>query len=248
MDALAESERNLAHATRLALLGELTASIAHEINQPLGAILSNAEAAEMLLNAGKLDQVGQILADIRRDDLRASEVIQHVRGLVGRREPRLERVEINDVVTLALRLVSAEAERRGVRIETQLADGLPAIEGERIALKQVLLNLTLNGMEAMGDTSAIRRRMVVTTQASGAEWVEIAVFDAGPGIPEEKLGRIFDSFFTTKENGMGLGLAMCRSIAEAHRGMITVENNPRGGAAFRLRLPAGFGHKPEPRL
>jgi len=248
LDALAESERNLAHATRLALLGELTASIAHEINQPLGAILSNAEAAEMLLSAGKTDQVAQILADIRRDDLRASEVIQHVRGLVGRKDPRLERLDVNEVVTRTLGLASAEAQRRAVRIETQLADGLPAIEGERIALKQVLLNLILNGMEAMSETPAVRRRMVVTTQASGPDWVEIAVFDSGPGIPEEKLGRIFDSFFTTKENGMGLGLAMCRSIVEAHRGSIAVENNPRGGAAFRLRLPANFGHKPAVRL
>jgi len=242
-EALVEAERHLAHASRLALLGELTASIAHEINQPLGAILSNAEAAEMLMDSGELGELRQILADIRRDDLRASEVILNVRSLVGKRTPHFVELRLNDMVDMALRLAAAEARRRGVLLEAHPEPGLPPIQGEPVQLKQLLLNLIINGMDAMAGTPPAQRRIVVRT-GRGPGRVEVSVADAGHGIAPEKLPHIFESFFTTKEHGMGLGLAMVRSIAEAHRGTMTAENQPGGGATFRLRLPVEERHHP----
>jgi PAS domain S-box-containing protein len=236
-EALAEAERNLAHAARLALVGELTASIAHEINQPLGAILSNAEAGEMLVDSGSFDEVKQIFADIRADDLRASEVIQHVCGLVAKRTPQFAPVQINEVVEIAMDLAAREARRRTVNLHADLADELPLIEGERVQLKQVLLNLMLNSMDAMRATDPAHRQITVRTSCERGMFIEISVTDAGHGIASSELPRIFESFFTTKEMGMGLGLAMSRSIAEAHRGSITAENNAGCGATFRLRLP-----------
>ena len=246
-EALAESERNLAHATRLALVGELTASIAHEINQPLGAILSNADAAEMLLESNDLkaetiEEVRRILADIRRDDLRASEVILHVRGLVGKRAPRFVPLDINQTVELAMKLAASEAQRRGVALRAVLAAGLPPVEGERVQIKQVLLNLILNGMDAMSDTDPTQRQLTILTRSDRGTTVEINVTDTGRGILPGELPRIFESFYTTKEMGMGLGLAMVRSIAEAHGGSIAAENNPTGGATFCLRLPVTGRH------
>lgn len=237
IDARIEAERNLVHATQLAQLGELTASIAHEINQPLGAILSNAEAAEMLLDSGSKEELRAILADIRKDDLRASEVIQHVRDLACKRQVSAEPVEMNKRVESVVRLLASDAQRRGVTLVTNLCPDLPVIQGDRVQIEQILLNLMLNGMEAMRDTPADRRRLVVGTRLCGAKVLEITISDGGRGIPTDKLTRIFDSFFTTKENGLGLGLALARSIAELHRGHVTAENNPEGGATFRLRLP-----------
>jgi PAS domain S-box-containing protein len=237
VDARIEAERNLVHATQLAQLGELTASIAHEINQPLGAILSNAEAAEMLLETGSKEELRAILADIRQDDLRASEVIQHVRELACKRQISVAPLQLNKRVENVLRLLSTDAQRRGVALVSHLQADLPEVQGDRVQIEQVLLNLMLNGMEAMKSTPVDRRRLVVGTRMSSGKAVEISVADGGHGIPPDKLALIFDSFFTTKENGMGLGLALARSIAELHRGHVTAENNPDGGATFRLRLP-----------
>lgn len=239
-DARLEAERRLSQASRLALLGELAASIAHEINQPLGAILSNAEAAEMLLETESHRELRNILADIRSDDLRASEIIQHVRHLVADREAKLVSLEINAKVKTVLRLVAADAHRRGIILTSELAAELPEVIGDRVQLEQVLLNLVLNGMDAMKDTPDDLRRLVIRTCSVTDDTIEISVVDAGHGIPPERLPRIFDSFYTTKEDGMGLGLTLARSIAELHRGSITAENNPMRGATFRLRLPTGI--------
>lgn len=237
-DALADAERNLAHATRLALVGELTASIAHEINQPLGAILSNAEAAEIYLARGALEEVRRILADIRKDDLRASEVIQHVRSLVRKDTAAFTAVEVNKVVKLVFGIVAADARRRGVTLVSDLGEALPPVHGERIQLKQALLNLIINAMDAISDLPLQERQVVVRTQRT-QRTVEIAVSDQGPGVPPERLAHIFESFFTTKPHGMGLGLAMVRSIAEFHRGRVEVQNRTDGpGATFSLHLPA----------
>jgi len=234
-----QRQLDLAHASRLTMVGELTASIAHEISQPLGAILSNAETAEILLESKQphLEDVRQILADIRKDDLRANEVIRRMRELLRKRELELKRIDLNAVTSDVLLLVDGETHRRGVEIEKQLADTLPVVRGDVIHLQQVLLNLILNGMEAMSESSESNRRLTMRTAYDGKGNVEVAVEDSGPGIPSERLPLLFDSFFTTKPHGMGLGLAIVRSIVEAHGGRIWAENNSSGGACFRFTLP-----------
>jgi PAS domain S-box-containing protein len=234
-----EANQKLAHASRLAAMGELTASIAHEINQPLGAILANAEAAELLLEAGpgRLDDVRRILADIRKDDLRASEVIRRMRELLRHRPLERQPLDPNEVAADVLKLLGADAARRGVAMETDLAPALPPVHGDRATLQQVLLNLLLNGMEAMVDTPASRRRLALRT-ARDATGVEVAVTDSGHGLDPGTLPRLFESFFTTKRDGMGMGLSIARSIVEVHGGRIWAENRPEGGATFRFTLPA----------
>jgi two-component system, LuxR family, sensor kinase FixL len=234
-----EAHRDLAHASRVALLGELTASIAHEINQPLGAILSNADAAELLLESESppVDEVRKILADIRNDDVRASEIIRHLRLLTRKRAMQMEWLDINEVAGEVVRLVETEARRRSVSLHTKFTAAPATIFGDRVHLQQVLMNLLLNGMEAMADTPESERRLLVRTAANGERRVEVSVTDSGRGIPLEKLPRLFESFFTTKESGMGLGLAIARSIIDAHHGHIVAENNLDGGATFRFDLP-----------
>jgi two-component system, LuxR family, sensor kinase FixL len=234
-----EANRDLAHASRVALLGELTASIAHEINQPLGAILSNADAAELLLESESppVDEVRKILTDIRNDDLRASEIIRHLRLLTRKRAMQMESLDINEVAGEVVRLVEAEARRRNVSLHTKFSAAPATIFGDRVHLQQLLMNLLLNGMEAMADTPESERRLFIHTAANGERRVEVSVRDSGPGIPLEKLPRLFESFFTTKETGMGLGLAIARSIIDAHQGRIFADNNPDGGATFRFDLP-----------
>lgn len=240
--ALAESERNLAHATKLALVGELTASIAHEINQPLGAILSNAEAGEIYLSRGELEEVRRILIDIRNDDRRASEVIRRVRALLGKHPTRVAVMKVNDLVSETLQLMVGEAQRRRVVVLPRLASGLPMIEGDAVQLQQALINLVLNGMDAMKDSPPPDRTIVVSTDRREDSMVQVSVEDRGHGISPVQLPRIFESFFTTKETGMGLGLALVRSIVEAHGGEISAENNTHGGATFNLHLPAYKEH------
>jgi PAS domain S-box-containing protein len=239
-----EATRNLAHASRLAVVGELTASIAHEINQPLGAILSNADAAELLLESDSppLDELRTILTDIRNDDMRASETIRHIRMLTRKREMQLEPLEMNEVAFEVVRLVATEARRRHVPLRMEFTDAATQVFADRVHVQHVLMNLLLNAMEAMADTPAAKRRLFIRTNLNGNDTVETSVTDSGCGIPPEKLPRLFESFFTTKQNGMGLGLAITRSIIDAHHGRIFAENNPEGGATFRFDLPI---HNPE---
>jgi signal transduction histidine kinase len=234
-----QRRRELAHAGRLTAVGELTASISHEINQPLGAILANAEAAEMLLESedGNLDEVRRILSDIRRDDLRASEVVRRVRELSGKREMEMKALDLNAIVESVSQLLEHEARRHAVAIQKDLASDLPAVQADAVSLQQVLINLAMNGIDAMSVTTVIRRRLVIATQAAGGV-VEVRVSDTGHGIAEGDRARLFQSFFTTKEHGVGLGLSICRSIVEAHGGKIVGENNAYGGATFRFSLPA----------
>jgi two-component system, LuxR family, sensor kinase FixL len=237
-----EANRDLAHASRIALLGELTASIAHEINQPLGAILSNADAAELLLESESppLDEVRKILADIRNDDLRASEIIRHIRLLTRKRAMQMGSLDVNEVAGDVVQLMEPEARRRNVLLRTEFTAVPATICGDRVHLYQVLMNLILNGMEAMACTPEGERGLFVRTATNGEQRVEVSVTDSGSGIPPEKLPRLFDSFFTTKENGMGLGLAIARSIIDAHHGRISAENNSARGATFRFDLPVGL--------
>ena len=235
----AESRRaDLVHASRLALAGELTASIAHEINQPLGAILANAAAAQMILerDPSRTAEVCQILSDIRDDDRRASEVIRHLRTLLSRREMERVEVEVNAVVRGVLALVERDATRRGVEIAIELAP-LPPVRGDAVHLEQVVLNLVLNAFESMADTPAGQRRVTLRTEEAG-DGVEISIEDSGPGFAPDQLDRLFEAYFTTKRHGMGLGLAIARFIVEAHGGRIGAAQAEAGGALFRIVLPA----------
>jgi len=233
-------QRNeLMHAARLAMVGELTAGIAHEINQPLGAILSNADTAELLLDRdpSQLTEVRQILADIRRDDLRASEVIRHLRSLLRKRELELKPLDINRTVTDVVRLLLENARRRGIGLSSDLEAGLPLVAADRVHMEQVLLNLLLNAMDAMGEMPEGARELKVKSVATDGG-VQVAVIDSGTGISPQLQAHLFDSFYSTKESGLGLGLSIARSIITAHEGRIWAESNPQGGATFVFTLPA----------
>jgi signal transduction histidine kinase len=235
----------LAHASRLSVVGELSAAIAHEINQPLGAILNNADAGEILLEDPEppLEEIRKILADIRRDGLRASEVIRHLRRLVKKREMELGKLDASLVVTDVIALLAAETRRRRQVIVSLLPPEPRYVSGDRALLEQVLINLVLNAMDAMESlppAAAARRprapiELGVATTSHGE--VEIWIRDAGPGIPAARLRHLFDSFYTSKPHGMGLGLSIARSIVEAHGGRIQVENSVGAGACFRITLP-----------
>ncbi len=236
-----ESSRQLAQASRLAALGELTAMVAHEVNQPLCAILSNAEAAELMLNSGhaSLDELREILSDIRKDDLRADAAIRGIRSLLHRREYQPQAVDIGGIIRNVFHMVAGDALHRRVPIRHDLPGNLPEISGDRSYLEQVLVILMVNGMDAMRDTDESSRELVVSATWHAGE-VEIAVRDRGHGIPAASMPQLFDSFYTTKVNGMGMGLSIARSMITAHGGRIWAVNGPEGGAVFRFTLPAAL--------
>lgn len=231
---------NLAHASRLALVGELTASIAHEINQPLTAILSNASAGLRRLDAdarsAEVKELREILMDVRDQSRLAADIIERVRALARKRPLELMPLDLNDVVNDILRLIGGDARRRGVVLGTELVPALPAVAADRVCLQQVMLNLILNAMEAMDHAEADARQLTVRTRRL-ENAVEVAVRDTGSGIPADSLPRLFDAFFTTKRDGLGLGLAIARSIVESHGGRIWAEDHGGRGASFCLTLP-----------
>lgn len=234
-----ETKQNLTHAARLAVIGELTALIAHEVNQPLAAILSNAQAAELLLKEKdvSLDEIRNIVADIRSDDLRASEAIGHIRALSQRKAIFMQRVAITELIEDTVALVAADAMRRRVQIQMRFASNLPAILGDPIHIQQVLLNLILNAMDAMYHVPEGRRFLTIRAERDPEDRVLVAVRDSGQGVRPEILPRIFQSFFSTKSDGMGVGLSIARSIIEEHSGRIWCVNNDTGGATFYVALP-----------
>lgn len=247
--AEAETQRRrveLAQAGRLALAGELTASIAHEINQPLGSILVNAGAAEAILKRDPAanEELRTIVEDIRRADLRATEVIRRVRSLVTNRQAERESVDAEEMVRDVLAVLRGECERRGVAVQANLSPGLPPLFVDRVQAQQGLVNLCINAMEAMAERPAGERVLGVRTSRGEDGTVVISVSDTGPGISPEHLPSLFDSFFTTKAQGTGLGLSITRSIAEAHGGSIAAENRAGGGAVFRFTLPTGVAVTP----
>lgn len=232
-----EARRELVHASRLAVLSEFTTSIAHEINQPLGAILSNADAAELLLKKSPppLEEVRQILADIRSDDLRASEVIRRLRTLLRQGEVERQSIDLNSVVNEVIFILRNEAQRRRVEVRTDLSSQASMVSGDKVHLQQILLNLMLNGMEAMAQTNGERRLTLKTEQSDGE--VIVSVSDTGAGVSRDRLPKIFERFFSTKPEGMGMGLAISRSLVEEHGGRIWVESIEGQGSTFRFALP-----------
>lgn len=235
-----EARQLLSRSARLGMLGELTASIAHEVNQPLGAILSNAEAAELLMNSEHppLEEIRTILADIRRDDLRAGEVIRQVRQMVSSGEAKRSAVDLSEVVKGVVAMVRHDCKRRGVHLVCEIPEDTPLVSGERVQLEQVLLNLLLNAMDAVVTPGIQNREIRVSLESLPPGDVSITVADTGPGIPDNLRKQVFESFFSTKPDGMGLGLALSRSIAEAHGGSLSAEDSASSGAAIRLILPA----------
>ncbi len=236
--SVTSARTELAHASRLAVAGQLAAAVAHEINQPLGAILSNADAASMVLDSGTVntDLLRQILVDIRRDDVRASEVIRRLRRLLQKHEVERAPFVLNDAVREVELVLRAEARRRHVSLSVLPSEFAGTLLGDRTHIQQVLINLVLNAMEAVSDLPEPRRIVTVGVQARGNS-VSVAVSDRGPGIAPEHLRKVFDSFFTTKPTGMGLGLSIARTIVAAHGGTIRAENGAGGGAVFVMDLP-----------
>jgi signal transduction histidine kinase len=229
----------VAHLNRSASVGVLSTSLGHELNQPLGAVLTNAEAAELLLNANPpdLEKVKAILADIRRDDQRAADVISRLRALMRKTDPEPQLIDVNDVVRVITDILRAEAASRGVMLSADLdRHPLPA-RADPVHLQQVVLNLALNGMDAMLSRPTGRRIMIVTTALADAATIKVTVTDFGTGIPADKVKSIFEPYFTTKRQGMGLGLSIARTIIEQSGGHIWAENRPDGGATLSFTLP-----------
>jgi PAS domain S-box-containing protein len=231
--------QEIAHSGRVSLMGQLASALAHEISQPLGAILRNAEAADLFMQqpSPDLDEIRAILADIRADDKRAGMVIDRMRALLRRNELDARPLAPGEIIADVVGLTQADALARRVKLNADISSGLPRVRGDRVHLQQVLLNLIVNGMDAIEGSSRQDRQIDVTARLSDARMVEIAVGDTGPGIPVDVLPHVFDPFYTTKPTGMGIGLSVSRTIIEAHGGRIWAENNPRGGAIFRFALP-----------
>jgi signal transduction histidine kinase len=240
-----EARRRLAEVAlmnRRGGIAALSASIAHELNQPLGAILSNAEAAELLLDRQPVDValLKEMLSDIRQSDQRAADVITQMRELLRRDDSDPVEIDMNDVIRHVIELLAPEARQRGVAMSTALDARRLPVKANSVQMQQVVLNLALNGMDAMRDAASGNRRLVIQTALVNNTTVEVAVSDTGSGIPADGLGRVFEPFFTTKPDGIGLGLSIAHTIVERAGGSITAENRPSGGAVFRFSLPAAI--------
>jgi PAS domain S-box-containing protein len=235
----AKQRNELAHLGRVTMLGELSGSIAHELNQPLTAILSNAQAAIRFLahDSVDLEQVRDILADIVDQDNRASEVIQRLRLLLQKGEIQRQPLDVNDVAQEVAKLIRSDLTHQHVTLRSTLAPALPVVNGDRVQLQQVLLNLVMNACEAMQTNAPGDRQVVVRTELLGGDRVRLSVSDRGTGIAPEKLTEVFEPFFTTKANGLGLGLSVCRTIVKAHGGTLSVANNSDRGATVHVSLP-----------
>jgi C4-dicarboxylate-specific signal transduction histidine kinase len=236
----------LAHMTRVATMGELTASLAHEINQPLAAILSNAQAGTRLLASDEvqLDEIREILTDIAADGLRAGEVIRRMRTLLRKGEFRPMELDMNELVEEVAGLVRGELILQNVALTLELSPKLRPVHGDRVQLQQVLLNLMMNALDAMKEVPDGSRRVLVRSALFEANAVKVSVEDTGVGIAADKLEKCFEPFVTTKAHGLGLGLSICRSIIQAHGGRIGSKNNSGRGATFWFTLPAVDEKKP----
>ena len=230
--------RELAHLSRVATLGELSGAMAHELSQPLTAVRSNAQAARHLLDRAPLDEVElrAALDDIIRNNRRAGAVVDRLRALLRKESTAFQPVDLNDVVRDVIDLAHSEILSRRINLTSRLTSPVPLVQGDRIQLQQVLLNLVLNACDAMSEADSNRRQLVLATELTDGH-VQLAVSDCGPGIPENQLERVFEPFVTFRPQGLGLGLAISRSIVSDHGGSIRAENNADGGATFRCLLP-----------
>jgi C4-dicarboxylate-specific signal transduction histidine kinase len=225
-------------------MGQLTASIAHEVKQPIAATVSNAQAALRWLEGQPpdLEEVRQALAHIVQDGKRAGDVVGRTRDLIKKAPPREDRLDINEAVREVIELTRGEAAKNGVSVQTELAERLPLIQGDRVQLQQVMLNLIINAVEAMSGVSDGPRELLISTGTSDTGDVHVAVRDSGPGLTPAAPERLFEPFYTTKPGGLGLGLSICRSIIEAHGGRLWVSANVPRGASFQFMLPVHPGH------
>jgi len=241
-EALLRAQSELAHVTRVATLGEMTASIAHEINQPLSAIVNNANACLRWLTADNIEEARQSTERIRADACRAGEIINRIRSFAKKASPQKDWMDINHTIRDVIALARSEVERNRVALETQLSDAVqPLIFADRIQLQQVILNLIINAVEAMSEMSGGPRQLLIRTDTDESRGIVVAVHDSGPGLKPEDLHRLFTPFYTTKPQGMGMGLAICRSIIEAHGGHLWATPTGDRGATFRFTLPTGGG-------
>jgi C4-dicarboxylate-specific signal transduction histidine kinase len=239
-EALQKTQAELAHVTRVMTLGELMASIAHEVNQPLAAVVTNAQACLrwLALETPRMDEARAAVERIVRDSNRASEVIQRIRALVKKTDPQMLPLDINDVIREAISLEQREMLTQRVSLRTDLASPLTPVRGDRVQLQQVVINLVMNAVEAMAPVTERPREMLIRSQQEDANEVLVAVRDSGMGIDSENAERLFNAFFTTKPSGMGMGLSICRSIIEAHGGRLWVSPNTDHGATFQFTLPS----------
>lgn len=229
---------DLAHVTRVSTMSQLSGSLAHELTQPLTAILLNAQTAENLLQKETPDlvELRAILADIRDDDRRAAAILERTRALVKREYLAFDDVSLHAIARDVLGLVRADAIKRGVEVESSVPDNLPRVRADRVQVSQVLLNLVVNAMDSVSATASGERWISVAANLSDPRTVQVSVVDSGHGIPAELLHRVFDPFVTTKRDGLGIGLAVARAIVETHGGQLWAENNPHGGATFRFEM------------
>jgi PAS domain S-box-containing protein len=239
-----EMQMELAHANRVATMGQLTASIAHEVKQPIAATVSNAQAALRWLGRQPpvLEEVRQALTSIAKDGIRAGDVVGRIRDLIKKAPPREDRLDVNRAIREVIELTRGEAFKNGVSVQTELVDGLPLIQGDRVQLQQVMLNLMINAVEAMSGVNHGPRELLISTGKSDTGGVCVAVRDSGPGLTPAALERLFEPFYTTKPRGLGLGLSICRSIIEAHGGRLWASANAPRGAVFQFMLPAHPTH------
>ena len=233
-------QAELAHATRVTTLGELSASIAHEVGQPLAAIVTSGEACLRWLGhrTPQPEEVRACVEHMIAEGRRASEIVLRIRSLTKRASPQKTRLELNDVVNEVVSLVQREVVNHRVSLRLKLASGLPPLLGDRVQLQQVLINLVMNGIQAMADIGDDPRELLIESRRDNDGHVVVAVQDFGPGIDPANADRLFDAFFTTKSDGMGMGLSICRSIIEAHGGRVWASNNAGHGAVFQFSLPS----------
>ena len=235
-----EMQMELAHANRAATMGQLTASIAHEVKQPIAATVTNAQAALRWLarQPADLEEVRQALAHIVQDGIRAGDVVARIRDLIKKAPPREDCLEINPAIREVIELAHGETVNNGVSVRTELADGLPLIQGDRVQLQQVMLNLIINAVEAVSGVGEGPRDLLISSGKAGTDRVHVAVRDSGPGVPATDHERLFEPFYTTKPGGLGLGLSICRSIIQTHGGRFWASPNSPRGAIFQFTLPA----------
>jgi len=237
-EARADEQRHeLAHLGRVALVSEMSTALAHEVKQPLAAIMANVTVAQRLTqsNIAPVSELRAILEDIAGDNRRARDVVDHLRDLVKKDVAKPQVLSMNGTVSEVLALLRSDLQRRGVRFSTQFCEPAPLVLGDRVELQQVVLNLVVNACDAMSDTRPGERLVVVSTMMGSDARIEVR--DSGSGIAPETLARIFEPFVTTKREGLGLGLAICRSIVTAHGGHLSAANNPERGATFTVSLP-----------